>query len=414
MIIPASIFRISGFIKNNELYDTPQEGGLMLCYSENGKPIVLEMKSNKPETTKEDIEAYFENKKKSVIKEKEIISVSSELSYLEDFELELEDAIENFKKENNDRKAVLDFKKKFTLDKASEIVNERRRIKKGTIIKTVIDMNDDLQLSTISFKGVQLNKVRSKCLIFDNGVPTTTGFYYFSQTANSLPITLIPVFRENEPLNFFRVELAKVATLEHFIFLAKHTQRSIKKQIEYNKGIYTSTINYNYEKVKSLPVYKILKEIIEINKIKEQSIEDGEKYIILLDKLIEEFTKNPKLITIIQLGFGFTIGAKDLKAMLKDISNPLINLSKSFVNLNFSKENPDIKKELSDIAKKHIEDILNGNIPCEIMGTYHTPSLKLGEESVSWGFMQNNVQGESLVLSIADTIKLHKKLKESL
>lgn len=129
--------------------------------------------------------------------------MSSELSYLEDFELELEDAVEKFKEENNDRKAVLDFKKEFTLDKAYEIVNERRRIKKGTIIKTVIDMNDDLQLSKTTFKGVSLNKVRSKCLIFDNGVPTTTGFYYYSQTTNSLPITIIPVFRENEALNFF-------------------------------------------------------------------------------------------------------------------------------------------------------------------------------------------------------------------
>lgn len=61
------------FIKDDELYDTPQEGGLMLCYSESGKPIVLEMKSNKPETTKEDIEAYFENRKNQLLKKKKLL-----------------------------------------------------------------------------------------------------------------------------------------------------------------------------------------------------------------------------------------------------------------------------------------------------------------------------------------------------
>lgn len=133
MIIPATIFRISGFInkETNKIEDIPQAGGLVLCYSDSGKPVILELLSNKKETTLEDINSYFENKLNSVLKEKEIISVASELSYLEDFEIELEKAVEEFKEKNsNDRKAIIEFKKAYTTEKAREIVLERRRIKK--------------------------------------------------------------------------------------------------------------------------------------------------------------------------------------------------------------------------------------------------------------------------------------------
>ena len=82
MIIPATIFRIAGFLnkERNTIEKEIQDCGMVLCYSDNGKPIFLDLISSKKETTIEDVKAYFENKMNSVLKEKEILSVSNELS----------------------------------------------------------------------------------------------------------------------------------------------------------------------------------------------------------------------------------------------------------------------------------------------------------------------------------------------
>lgn len=418
MIIPASIFRISGFInkETNKIEDIPQAGGLVLCYSESGKPVILELLSNKKETTLEDINTYFDNKLNSVMKDKEVIAVASELSYLEDFEIALEKAVEEFKENNsNDRKAIIEFKKAYTTEKAREIVIERRRLKKGSIIKTVIDIKNNLAFDTYKFGNSNIPIIRSRSLIFDtNGIVTTTGFYYYSQTANSLPITIIPIFKkEGEALNFFKVQLSKLANLEHFNFLIEHIERSINKQIKENTSIYLPGINYDYDKIKdNKELMKLIKNIRTLSQEKEISQDKANIFKIYLKELKEEVNKNPKLIIYINLVFNLIIGSSDMKALTKEYSSPLTNLNKSFVNLNFSKENPDIKNKLSKKIESYLTELIKGDIVCEISATYHTPALKYGEESDSWGFMLNNVQAEAFVLSFNDIVKIYNSLEE--
>lgn len=414
MIIPAAIFRISGFLKDDEIYDEPQEGGLVLAYNDKGKPVILELISNKPRTTVEDIKIFFENKQNSVIKEKEILAVSGELSFLESFEIELEEAVDEFKKTTTDRKAILDFKKSFTKEKAIEIVNERRRIKKGTIIKAVVDIpNEGFEKTT--FRGVELIKIRSKSLIFQDNEPSTTGFYFYSQTENALPITISPVFNKDEPLGFFKTQLSKIATLNHFNFLIGHINRSVNKQINEKTAIYVPKINYDYEKIKSdNELLNIIKEIRTVSQDKEMTEDKAKSYLLNLEKLKEKINLNPKLIIYINLVFNIFMNKNDMKAILETKSNPMLNLTKSFVNLNFSKENPDKKEKLSGIIKNIIEEELKAEKECEINAIYHTPAIKIGEESNSWGFMLNNVQTESFVLSFDDTMKIYKSLKEAL
>ncbi len=429
MIIPAFTFRISGFIKDNNLFDTPQEGGLLLAYSDSGKPVIIELVSNKKETTLNDIEAYLENKKQSVIKDKEISAVAGELSYITDFEIELEEAVERFKetitipdglsKEDEakyKRKAVLDYKKKYSNDKAVEIVNERRRIKGGTIIKAVIDTPMDLKFEKIEFKGIEIPKIRSKSLIFIDDAPSATGFYFYSQTDNALPICISPVFnKDGEALNFFSVSLSKMATLGHFNFLVEHIKRSVNKQINENSSIHVPRINYDYEKIKAdRDLLSLLKEFRDIAQNKNLTIEDGKRYLEKLELIKEKINKNPKLIIYVNLVFNMLLNKNDIKSLIDTKSNPMVNLSKSFVNLNFSKENPDVKNKLSLITKNIIDEMLRGERECSINAIYHTPALRLDEVPTSWGFMTNNIQSESFVLSSKDTMNLYKELKEAL
>jgi uncharacterized protein YihD (DUF1040 family) len=414
MIIPATVFRIVGFInkEKDSIEETPQEGGLVFCYSDQGNPLVLQMTSNKKDLSLEDIKRYLDNKRDSVIKQKEIDAVAGELEYLEDFEVELEDALEKFKEENgNDRKAIIKFKKDYKNIAATELVKKRRTIGKNSIIRTVIDLPDG-KTKKITFKGKEFNFLRSRCIIFDNeGNPSTSGLYFYAQTANTLPISIKPIFnKEGESLNLFTISLSKISSLEHFEHITDHIIRSVARFVEKKEKAYLPNITYDYEKIKNTDLYKIVKKIIEITKKKEVTYQEADKFIGYILELKDFILKNPKHSLNIQYVFNLLLTPTFIEESISKNTSPFSKLKDTFVNLNFSKEDPDKKNDKKEIVKQYIEDLKNGNIRGEIIGTYHTPALKLSEPSDSWGFMTNNVQLDSFILSSIDTLKLYKKI----
>lgn len=419
MIIPATIFRISGFLnkEKNTIEKELQDCGMMLCYSDEGKPYFLDLVSSKKETNIEDIKNYFTNKMNSVLKEKEILGVSNELSYIEDFVMELENKIAE-KKANGELKEfkeIIAFKKEYTDERAKEIVINRRKIQIGTIIKTVVDIKSDFTFSTHKIGNSNIPVIRSKSLIFDqDGNPSTTGFYYYSQTDNAIPVSIIPAFnKEGEALNFFKVQLSKIATLNHFNHLVGHITRTIEKQLKEGSAIYVAGINYDYEKIKDNNELKaLIKQIREISQSKDISIDKAKLYLELLNNLKDIVNQNPRLIVSLNIVFNLILSASDIKKILAGAKNPspLVNLSKTLVNLNFSKENPSTKSGLSSVIDVYLKSLLQGEITGEILSIYHTPALRYGETSDSWGFMSNNIQVESFVLSMNDTIEIFKKL----
>ena len=68
MIYPAAIFRIVGFLKDRTVFNEPQDGGLTLCYTDSGAPVVVELTSNKGKVTANDVIRCIEAKRDSVIK----------------------------------------------------------------------------------------------------------------------------------------------------------------------------------------------------------------------------------------------------------------------------------------------------------------------------------------------------------
>jgi len=413
MIIPAAIFRIVGFINKTAqtLENEVQEGGLVFCYSDQGNPLILKLESNKKETTLEDLKKYLINKRDSVIKQKEIDSVAGELDYIEDFEIELEDAIEKFKEENgNDRKAVLKFKKEYKNEKAKEIVYKRRTIGPGSVIKVVISLSEEKQQKEM-FKGIEYNLIKSRCIIFDQeNEPTTTGLYFYAQTPNAIPVSIKPIFnKEGEALNLFKISLSKVATIEHFNHLIDHMIRSVSRFIEAEENAFLPRLEYNYEKVKSLEIFKTIKKITELTKKKEVSYQEASKFIEYLLDIKIFVNKNKKYMLFIEPVFNLLVPVSYFDEALKKTS-PLAKIKDTFVNLNFSKENPEEKSDKKKKIEKILKDISNGNRKSEIIGIYNTPALKISEPSDSWGFILNNLQEDSLVLSSIDTFKLFKEI----
>lgn len=416
MIIPAAVFRIVGFLKKDTetLENEVQEGGLVFCYSDAGKPLILQLESNKANVTLDEIKTYLENKRNSVLKQKEVDAVAGELDYLEDFEVELEEAMENFSKENPsaDKKAQLQFKKEYKNKKATEIVTARRTISKNTIIRTVIDLPNTGAPKTYKFKGIEFPLIRSRCIIFDNeGKPSTSGLYYFSQTPNAIPISIKPVFnKENEAINLFAISLSKVATLDHFNYLIDHIVRSVNKFVEKNTNAFIPNLSYNYDEVKKdQELISKIKKITELAKKKEVAPEEGLQFIDALWDLKEYVNKNPKLILHVQPVFNLMLSPEYMKNALNEVS-PFSNIEKSFVSLNFSKENPDQKTKKKEIVSSFIKELANGENKGEVITIYHTPAIKLSEESESWGFMNNNVQMEQMILSYNDTYNLYQEL----
>lgn len=411
MIIPASIFRIVGFLdkKTNELKDTAQDGGLLFVYSDSGKPMILRLTGNKKDLSTEDINKYIQAKVQSVIKQKEVDLVASELEYVDEIEEELEELISKLKEDGKDRKEILAFKKKFKQDKAKEIVFNRRNIKSGSIMKLAVSFSDKLE--QYDFNGTKIPLLTSRCIIYDNeGEPTSTGMYYFSQTANQLPITIKPIFnRDNEPLNLFSIELSKLATFKHFEHLIGHIIRSLKMSITKNNKAYLNGISYNYEEIKeNEEVMTILKKINELSKEKETL--DPTLYIEELKKLLEVVRENKKLILSINLRFNLMIKPNYFN---HSESSPFSNFDTTLVNLNFSKIDPPEKEKLKTILRNKKIKMKEGEIPFELNGVYNTPALKLSEEPNSWGFMQDNIQSSSLVLSSRDSTILVKSLEKA-
>ena len=419
MINPANIFRVVGFIKKDtqEILQEPQEGGLALCYTDYGSPIVIELKSNKTETSLEDINAFLINKRDSVIKSKDIELLASELAYDEEFNKQFFEAENEFKQGNPaaDFKTLMGFKKEFTEGRAKEMITNERTIRGGSIMKAASSLTNNINEHTYTFGKATLPKISSRSLIFDDNGPTVKGFYYYSQLENSLPISIKRVFnREGEALSFFKATLSKVATLAHFNYLASHIVRTIKKQMEDGK-IYLNAPEYNYNKIKNnYPLMTLVKKLVDLGKIKDPAVKVGEDFLVAFLDLINYVNSNPKSLIHINLVLNLPLSDKDFKKIVKEKPSPLTNMRKSFVNLNYSKEDPETKEDLGKIVDSFIDDILDGRRRGEILTTYFTMPVSLTEEPSSWGFMSNNIQREAFVLSLLDTIELSKVLDSAL
>lgn len=410
MIIPASIFKVIGFLnkKNNTIAQEPQNGNLLLAYSDSGKKVILKLTGTKSDLTSEDVKRYIDNKVKSVIKQKEIDLVASELEYLEEIEIELDEAIEKMKEEGKDRKEILDFKKNFKQEKANKIVYDRRKIKEGSILRLAVSFSDTIEKYILG--NEELPILTSRAIIFDNeGNPTSTGMYYFAQTANQLPITITPIFnKDDELLELFNVELSKLATIEHFKHFIKHMIRTVQKSIDMNGKAFLVGVNYSYDDVKDLDVFNTIKEINTI--AKERETTNPEKYIELLNKLLEIVENDNSLILYIYPKFNLLANKNYFKGIEE---SPFSKFDETLINLNFSKLDPPEKKALKEVLKKEKEKMMVGEIKFSINGIYNTPALKLDEPSDSWGFMHDNIQSASFILSSRDTTLLVKKLEKT-
>lgn len=418
MILPAAVVKILGFInlKDKSLNEEPQEGNYLLVKVTSGKKIVLKLTGNKNVTT-EDVRIYFENKARSVIKQKEIDLVASELEYIDEIADELDEKLDELKEsakndgQKLDRKAQNEFKKRFKQEKASEIVYERRRLKPGSIIRVAVSYSNDMKKMEIN--GEKLNIMVSRCIIFDKeGEPSTTGMYYFSQTANQLPVSISPIFnREKEAIGLFTLTLSELATFDHFELLVGHILRTFDKTFEKSNSIYSTRISYNYndgkelfkviKDIKDKDVMQVIKDINEISKTKEiKDVEVIEKLKGLYQELLEIVSDDKELVEFINIQLNLLLTPDLLKS---GEDSPFKNLRNSLVNLNFSKYDPDDKSELKKYVQSELDLMMMGGKKMIITGVYNTPALQISEEPDSWGFMHDNVQTQSFVLDSRST-----------
>lgn len=413
MIVSAAVFRIDGFIRkeSGELKNEFQEGLLALCCSERGKPVILKFASNKKDATVADFNNYLISKRNGLVKSKEIDSVAGELEYVEDISLEIESALEEFKSVNPgvDRKVVMTEKKRLTQEKAEEIVYTRRTIGPGTVIRAVVSIPDaGKKYEMYNFNGVNIPVIESRSIIYDNeGNPSSSGFYLFSQMSNAFPVTISPAFnKDNEPLGFFVMRLSRLARLDHFELLVGHIKRSIDKQLIDEQKAYIPRISSDYEQVKlNSELRDVLKELYEFSKEKSITVDNSELFFSVFDRFVGMVVSDSKILRFVQIEFNLILSPKLIEGAMDKVS-PFTQLPKSMVSLNMSKQNPDVKEAKRLEILNVLKEMAAGNIPSELNCIYHTPALKLSEEPTSWGFMENNIQVENLVLSMADTVKL--------
>ena len=419
MIISAVVVKILGFLDISSrpisISENPQEGNLLLVLSDSGKKLCLRLTGSKSKTSLDDVNRYFENKIQSVIKQKEIDLAAAELEYVEEFEDLLEDAIENFK-ESFDGKPARDdlkkFKKEWKTAKASEIVYERRRFKKGSIIRVATSFGNKKEFAI--FDKMRLPIIESRCIIFDkDGEPSTTGLYYFSQTDNQLPITINPIFNSNkEAIELFSLTLSPVANLGHVELLISHLYRTFDVSMEKNGKAYLNRIAYNFNELKEhKEEFEIVGKFNEFAKKKELTTkEDINEAKKRLEDVLNCMRLNPDSTSYIHISLNLLLTPEYFNGI--ELNSPLAKLKDSLINLNFSSYNPEDKNELKSMVAGEVSKLFNGLVDSKINAIYSTPALKLDEEIKSWGFMSDNVQQSSFILNSRSTAMLVKKAEK--
>lgn len=419
MINPAAIFRVVGFLnkEDSKTYNTPQEGNLVLCYSDRGTPVIIELKSNKKDMTLDDVKAFLDNKRDSVVRKKDIETLANDLNYSDDFIEELFEAEANFVKSNPEAKPkeIMIFKRDYATQKAKDIIVDNKTVNKDSVLKFAISTPNKKRFFNLG--KIEIPIIDSRSLMFKDDEPQTSGFYYYSQNKNSLPISISAIFnKEGNATGFFKVTLSKLANLDQFNFLAGHIKRTILRQIEKEEKIYINIPEFDYQEIKSKEsVLSILTSMRNGLKIADVITEEmARNYLSLFDTLLAEVNNNPKLILSINLSFNMVLKTEELRKIVEEKPNPFTNLTNTIVNLNCSKENPETKNQLKLVAKSKIDDILDAKSKGIILATYFIPPEKVGEEPDSWGFMANNIQRESFVLSSLDSFSLFNEVQKSL
>lgn len=398
MIYPAAIFRIVGFLKDGTVFNEPQDGGLTLCYTDSGAPVVVELTSNKGKVTANDVIRCIEAKRDSVIKTDKIKLLAASLEDDEEFFQQIETHFKDVEAyQSADRAGKRKLEKEYAFKEAEKRILNDKTIGKNSIIR--VAANDTDRTYKIGEKEYPVYQSRS--LLFENDIPTKFGLYFFSQADNMLPVVISPIFnKEGEFLNLLKVNLGKIAGINHFNFLCGHIRRTLE-----NGKCFYSNISYDYERAKKLPIFQSIKRLNEIFTSKDEKLKD--EYLALLDQIKEEVNKNPKLIIILQLSLGMLIDAALWQKFCNEL-NPLNNLKNTLINLTYSKQNPDVKEELSKIVDKRLREIAECRIPFEVEASYTC----LIENGDSWGYMTNNIGEKGLILSMKDTKLIADMLEE--
>ena len=409
MIIPAAAYRIAGFLDNKgKIRDTVQEGGLVFCYNDTGKPIVVKMTGDK-KLTQLDIQSYFEAKKSANVKENELSNIIGELNMSESFQQKLAEFEAQIREKNPqiDFKAIIDQKMKFTQKYAKEIIDKRNGIRQGSIIKTTLSYKDNSNIPTFHIFNQNVPFLDARSILFDQtGEPSKHGLYYYSMRNNSLPVELKPVFnKENVFTGLFKVSISKMITFSQFKYFMGHAKRTALRAMESEKFFYPIGVSVNKGAKVNADIYASVKKFWNFDK---KNAKDINGYISALKDLYLHIEKNPKLLLLIDIDINLMFDVQRLKTSLYADKNPLIDFPKNATNLNFSKENPEIKKEIVLAFEKEIHDFIHygtGKIS-SIISTYQFPAIKLHKESDSYGFMHDNVQSRSFILPMKASVQM--------
>ncbi len=415
MILPAVLLRIDAFLdKNNKETNEPTKK--LLVTSDSGKQFILNLKSNKSDLTDTDVKNFLEEKTNSLIKDKEIREVASQLEYSEKYIEELENFKEEQKAKGLKLKEVANALKTYKEEKAKAIVKERRKIKKNTIFRAPLDFFRKKDKTIVyNSKCILLNDDRKALRGKENSI---TGFYIFSQTANALPVLIEPVIKNNEFKELYSIRVSPLATFEHITYLLGHLKRSAQKNLENGSVFYTPYFYFRHNDFKK----QYQKDFIELGQLfntyktflKEKEKTDLNKYIKFLKFLYVLLKREPKAIPFVDIKLNLLFTKTEMQELYFKSNSPALNSPEAIVNLNASKENPEIKQTLKDMLKKYYEGLFFNGANISLNAIYHFPAINIAEEPDSWGFMKNNIKANSFVWSAKDTLNAIKFMEEEL
>jgi len=429
MIIPSIVAKIIYFFnEKNEISNTPKEGfNRIFLKLDNGNSIAVNIFSNDKEMNS--LAKYLETKAIKNVKEDKVKTGALDLTYIDQthpYYAYLEKEINKVKAENPNltRPQIM---KKATYNLSKKIHYKRTLAKKDSIIRLplaiTIDKNGTVNHNA---RAIIVSKTDDGSKVYSN-----QGIYMYAGKANHIPIEIMPMFnKENNFVGLFKIETSPLINKEQILYLLEHQIRTINMGLKSGKKPFIMGFNTYYLSIfrnsphhkEVINIYSILDQIYKRNIKENLPLQEYERYIEYIYKLIQIFSqdKNGILDDSFKASLPLLYDVKDMQSALNNVDSskgksPLQTLPDSIINLNFSKENPEIKEKLKNIVYMYLNNIANGFTRVKIMGTLFLPAVNIfGKNEQSWGFLKNNIDPSKFVLSVDNTYELINYLSEQL
>lgn len=404
-ILPTAIVRIIDFVglsDKNEIIFNSDNNNYALCKTLENEVILVRFLSNlkKIEITQEVLEDFFSKKAKNSFKPQSVLKLAKALGKDKErkkaMSSELKVQVKEEHPDMDDDDIMMEVVERLSSSmeqEAEKIILNDKTIRKNSVIRIPLSSGKE-EVATFSKQDFKIYESFS-LLMSKEREPRDSGMYLFSSNRHSIPLVL-----EKNKKGLYSMRFnGTFANKEILITLLNHGVRTFEKTGGYMLTIFLSKDKQGDEE---------LNELVEnLNKCSKSDSLKAD-YPETLKKIIAwiETNENEKILTFRN---SFIYLPKQLEKDAIFHGTLFDDLSKALLNVSLRGLEYDDKDAIIGEIEKEKEKFFQDK---KMYGFYNILYDIPEEESVTYGFLENNVQSHQIMSNFNDTLDLYKHLRD--